>query len=113
MGSINYTYDFGDDWRFLIIHEDTLEDYYFGYPTLISGEGTAPLEDVGGIPGYYEFLKIYNDVNHKDYLTVLSWSKEHFYREFDVELINRKLKGIKYKKTQWDKLTHINHVVES
>ena len=47
-GEISYAYDFGDDWQFKIKLEEIVEDYYFGYPTLLDGAETAPPEDVGG-----------------------------------------------------------------
>ncbi|MBO1911106.1 plasmid pRiA4b ORF-3 family protein, partial [Microvirga sp. 3-52] len=57
-GEFLYTYDFGDDWRIRVELEEIVEDYYFGYPTLLDGEGTAPPEDVGGPPGYELFLEV-------------------------------------------------------
>nr|WP_255259599.1 plasmid pRiA4b ORF-3 family protein [Lentibacillus sp. CBA3610] len=48
-GEINYIYDYGDGWYFLITLEKTIEDYHYGYPTLIDGAETAPPEDVGGL----------------------------------------------------------------
>lgn len=105
-GQINYRYDFGDDWRILITLEETIDDYYYGYPTLIDGAETAPPEDVGGLSGYYEFLKIYNDDKHSDHEDVKVWAEEQRYREYDKNKINRSLKSIKYKKTEWDKLGH-------
>lgn len=63
-----YSYDFGDDWKIRVELEGIVDDYYFGYPTLLDGQGMAPPEDVGGPPGYEEFLKMYNDPTHPDYL---------------------------------------------
>ncbi|WP_205842214.1 IS1096 element passenger TnpR family protein [Natranaerobius trueperi] len=31
------------------------------FPTLLDGKETAPPEDVGGVHGFYEFLKSYCD----------------------------------------------------
>ena len=53
-----YNYDFGDSWQFRIKLEEIVDDYYFGFPTLLDGAETAPPEDVGGIPGFYEFLRV-------------------------------------------------------
>ncbi len=101
---IKYTYDYGDDWRILVTLEEIVEEYHYGYPTLIDGAETAPPEDVGGLPGYYEFLKIYYDPEHPEYEEIRAWAKEQRYREYDAEFINRKLKSLKYKKTEWDKI---------
>lgn len=51
---IKYNYDFGDDWKFIVKLEDIVEDYYFGFPTLLDGAETAPPEDVGGLYGFYD-----------------------------------------------------------
>ncbi|MBM7573484.1 plasmid pRiA4b ORF-3 family protein [Aquibacillus albus] len=103
-GKLDYIYDFGDDWRFHITLEEVVEDYYYGYPTLIDGEETAPPEDVGGIPGYESFLQVYHDEKHPDHEEIRAWAEEQRYQEFDKEWINKLLKSIKYKKTEWDKL---------
>jgi len=103
-GEIKYTYDYGDDWRILVTLEEIVEEYHYGYPTLIDGAETAPPEDVGGLPGYYEFLKIYYDPEHPEYEEIRAWAKEQRYREYDAEFINRKLKSLKYKKTEWGKI---------
>ncbi|MFD1037422.1 plasmid pRiA4b ORF-3 family protein [Virgibacillus byunsanensis] len=108
-GELTYTYDFGDDWRFLIMLEEVKEDYYYGYPTLIDGAQTAPPEDVGGLRGYYEFLNIYHNASHPDHEHIRNWAKEQSYREYDEEHINRMLKFIKYKKTEWEKINTTNN----
>lgn len=108
---IVYTYDFGDDWQFIIKLEEIVDDYYFGFPTLIDGAETAPPEDVGGIPGFYEFLKVYQDEKHPDHDEIKAWAKEQYFREFDPEWINECLKSISYKKTEWDKINHDKYKV--
>ncbi|MTI80453.1 MAG: plasmid pRiA4b ORF-3 family protein [Firmicutes bacterium] len=97
---IKYTYDFGDDWGFLIKLEEIVDGYRFGYPTLIDGAETAPPEDVGGISGYYEFLKIYNDENHPGHKEIIDWALGQRFRQYDPEHINTMLKFIKYKKNE-------------
>ncbi|WP_243299636.1 plasmid pRiA4b ORF-3 family protein [Bacillus litorisediminis] len=101
---LHYTYDFGDNWQIVITLEKILEDYYYGYPTLVDGEGTAPPEDVGGFVGYSRFLEIFHNPNHPEYEEIRAWAKEQYYREYDPEFINSLLKFVKYKKTEWDKI---------
>ncbi|WP_449355063.1 plasmid pRiA4b ORF-3 family protein [Virgibacillus natechei] len=101
-GSVEYMYDYGDGWQFLVTLEKMLDDYHYGYPTLIDGAETAPPEDVGGIPGYYEFLEIYHDEKHPEHEEMKEWANEQLFREYDPEFINRILKFIHYKKTEWD-----------
>lgn len=103
---IRYIYDFGDWWIFTIKLEKIVDDYYFGFPTLLDGAETAPPEDVGGIQGYYDFLQVYNDENHPDYEEARNWAESGYFREYNPDWINSRLKGIRYKKTQWDKINH-------
>lgn len=102
--TFHYTYDFGDDWQHLITLEMILEDYHYGYPVLIDGQENCPPEDVGGLGGYDEFLKIYNDPCNLHYVETIEWLKEQNYRRFDKDFINSMLKFIKFKKTEWDKI---------
>lgn len=108
---IRYNYDFGDDWNFIIRLEQIVDDYYFGFPTLLDGEQTAPPEDVGGIYGYYEFLEVYNDPKHPEHEDTKAWAESLHFREYDPDWINTGLKGIKYKKTEWDKINHEKYLV--
>jgi len=108
-----YNYDFGDDWRILVELEEIVEDYYFGYPTLLNGEGTAPPEDVGGPPGYEAFLEVYQDSTHPDYLSTYAWAEEQFYLPLDIAWLNDRLKYVKYKKTEWQYIDHENYHVLS
>ncbi|MFJ5770779.1 SEC-C metal-binding domain-containing protein [Psychrobacillus sp. NPDC093180] len=112
-GQFVYSYDFGDDWRIRVELEDTVEDYYFGYPTLLDGEGTAPPEDVGGPPGYEEFLKVYHDPTHPDYLRTYAWAEGMYYLPLDIDWVNELLKSVKYKKTEWQHIDHDNYFILS
>ncbi len=103
---IKYEYDFGDGWEFIIKLEDIVYDYYFGFPTLLDGGETAPPEDVGGLYGFYEFLKVYNDNSHPEHEQAKAWADSLSFKEYDPEWINMNLKSIKYKKTEWDKINH-------
>ncbi len=103
---ILYRYDFGDGWEFIIRLEDIANDYYFGYPTLLDGAETAPPEDVGGIPGFYDFLEVYRDDKHPEHEEMKVWADSQGFKEYDPEWINELLKNIAYKKTEWDKINH-------
>ena len=86
---MNYVYDFGDDWRHNIEVEKiiTLEDK--NYPVCVDSEGYAPPEDVGGITGYEEFLRIIADEDEPDREHMLVWAKSQGYRDLDIQLVNR------------------------
>jgi len=68
-------------------------------------------KDVGGVDRFYDFLKVYNDPANEYYTEVREWGKEQFYRELDIERINHRLKAVKWKKTEWDKINHVNYEI--
>ena len=110
-GEFLYNYDFGDGWYIQIVLEDIVDDYYFGYPTLIAGEGIAPPEDVGGPRGYEEFLKIYHNPFHPEYLSTYAWAESMHYFLLDIDNANELLKHVKFKKTEWEHIDHENYYV--
>lgn len=60
---ISYLYDFGDAWRHQIsIGREVPAQPGLGYPRLVSGQGKCPPEDIGGTPGFEEYLKIISDL---------------------------------------------------
>ena len=95
--TFHYLYDFGDSWE----HELTLEENrYFNRElrtelACLEGERACPPEDVGGVPGYFEFLNALKDPNHEEHESYTEWSGGNFDSErFDPESINWEL--IKY-----------------
>ena len=52
--SYTFTYDFGDDWKYLVQIEKVLENYEKNYPEVIKYKGDLPAEDCGGVWGYQE-----------------------------------------------------------
>ncbi len=53
-----YVYDFGDNWQHAVTVEGVVEgDPDMAYPRFVDGAGRAPPEDVGGTPGFEEFIK--------------------------------------------------------
>ncbi len=57
---IKYKYDFGDNWliNIEVLKEENVEDEY---PKCIDGKRAGPLEDCGGVWGYYSVLEALND----------------------------------------------------
>lgn len=110
---IKYIYDFGDNWIFTIILEDIVDDYYFGFATLLDGAETAPPEDVGGLDGFYEFLEAYRDSKHPDHQEIKAWADAQYFKEYDPEWIKSYIScsGMQYKKNEWDKINHENYRV--
>lgn len=108
---VNYMYDFGDGWQFTITLEKIVEDYYFGYPTLLDGAETAPPEDVGGLYGFYEFLEAYRNPKHPEHKEAKEWAESLYFREYDPDWLNLRLKGLNYKKTEWNRINHENYEI--
>ena len=71
---IRYIYDFGDDWVHLI-RVQTIDGPVPGdlYPKLIDVLGNCPPEDVGGHPGYQNFLEAIADKRHPDHRHLTNW----------------------------------------
>ena len=40
-----------------------------------------------------------------------AWVEDWNFREYDPDWINERLKGLDYKKTEWDKIKHENYQV--
>ncbi len=77
--TINYIYDFGDNWEHTI-KIGKITDPIPGelYPRLSDVTGKCPPEDVGGYPGYYEFLDAMADPEHPDHEHLKQWYGENF-----------------------------------
>ena len=73
-----YNYDFGDDWYHEILLEGVLlQKDGIKYPICTDGERACPVEDCGGIPGYYHLLEVLADRKHEEYRDMVSWLKNH------------------------------------
>ena len=69
-----YTYDFGDDWRHSVVVEEVVAAApMIDYPRFIDGARRAPPEDVGGLPGFEEFLEAMADPKHPEHHSVMTW----------------------------------------
>jgi hypothetical protein len=85
-----YVYDFGDDWQ----HEAVLEkvipvNHVVKAPVCLGGERRCPPEDVGGVPGYEEFLEVILDPTHEEHEHMAGWAGGPFQaEEFDVKAMN-------------------------
>ena len=109
--TITYEYDFSDDWRLDIELLGTVEDYYLGHPTVLEGDGTAPPEGVGGIPGYASFLEIYQNQSHPEFLSLKVWAEQQRYLPFELDETNEFLKYIKCENKDWEHIKLENHAV--
>ena len=77
--TLKYLYDFGDGWEHTIKVE-RIADAVPGlaYPILIDAVGRCRPEDVGGPPGYDEFLDALADPVHERHAEMKDWVGEAF-----------------------------------
>lgn len=69
-----YLYDFGDGWEHHVSVEKILPPHPGSkLPLCLDGANACPPEDVGGPPGYVEFLEAINDPAHEEHEAMLEW----------------------------------------
>lgn len=72
--SFDYVYDFGDDWEHRVqIEGIEPADPALKYPRFISGARRGPPEDVGSVPGYYDFLEAVSNPRHREHRRLVEW----------------------------------------
>lgn len=97
-----YTYDLGDDWQHRVTIEKIIDDYEYDYPQVIKYKGDCPVEDCGGIWGYYDCLEIISDESNPEYEDRLNWMKSQGYPcTYDMAAVNEELKDAYFYK--WGK----------
>lgn len=94
-----YEYDFGDSWQHEIKIEKVIppDEKVPPYPVLLAGERSCPPENIGGPPGYEDFLAAINDPESKESAEMLDWygSDDFDPDYFEMEAINKLLKKMK------------------
>lgn len=68
---LTYTYDFGDDWRHVLVVEELLPPQRTA--TCMAGKGACPPEDCGGPWGYQNLLEAIDDPQHPEHAELLEW----------------------------------------
>jgi Plasmid pRiA4b ORF-3-like protein len=88
-----YLYDFGDSWEHdLILEAILLPETTAQYPSCIGGERRTPPEDVGGIPGYEEYLAALADPEHEEHGNMLQWRGPFDPESFAPDQVNQRLR---------------------
>lgn len=83
--SLKYLYDFGDGWEHTVKIERVLEAEPGAlYPRLVEATGRCPPEDIGGPPGYAEFLEAIADPDHERHDEIV----EFYDADFDPHAID-------------------------
>jgi hypothetical protein len=69
-----YECDFGDSWHHEVVFEGCLWAERGGrYPVCVEGARACPPEDVGGTPGYEEYLEAMADPDHERHDEFMGW----------------------------------------
>ena len=114
-----YLYDFGDSWEHEIVVEkispakpDEL------YPVCIAGERACPVEDCGGVTGYYDLLDAIRDPEHEEHERMILWARrdgvDYDPEEFNLKSINRELRFYWSRRRRWSyplAMTSVNRCV--
>jgi hypothetical protein len=94
-----YRYDMGDNWRHRIVIESpprSAATQELPLPICLAGENACPPDDVGGAPGYEQFLQTLGDGRHEQHEDMVRWIGGVFDpKGFDLNRINRDFKGAK------------------
>jgi len=105
--SVLYVYDFGDNWRHSLVLEKILPASATTVrPVCLAGERHCPPEDVGGVPGYQEFLEVVFDPSHEEFDHYLQWAEgpspvnqsvgRFQPEEFDLRAVNAALSRMRW-----------------
>jgi len=95
-----YLYDFGDSWEHWIEFEGEHEKQQTKYPKCLEGERACPPEDVGGTPGYENFLDAIKDPQHQYHDQFIMWVGG----TFDPEKFDFKKVKFHNPKTRWKRV---------
>lgn len=88
---VMYEYDFGDSWEHIIILEKVVKSQTF-QAIYLEGNGERPPEDVGGLWGFKEYLKIMEDKKNPSHHDMTVWAESQKERKLSSERINKRLK---------------------
>jgi len=95
--SMLYEYDFVDGWQHKIVLEKIILTDVIRKPVCLGGERNCPPEDVGGVPGYEEFLETIFDPTHMEFRNYTTWAGAPFQaEEFDLAAVNEALERMRW-----------------
>lgn len=84
---LRYLYDFGDGWQHVVAVEAIEPCEFTGsWCEVLDGARACPPEDVGGVPGYLDFLQIILQPDTEEGQDALAWVGGNF----DPELFDRR-----------------------
>ena len=95
--SMDFCYDFGDDWHFTVRLEEIIEDesYDETAPLVLDGKGLGIIEDCGGVYGLKDLVQSFFFKSGEEYETNCEWLGV---TEFDITAFNKKAINANLKK---------------
>lgn len=95
---IIYIYDFGDDWKHSITLVEITDEKLL-VPQCMGGKGKAPIDDCGGIWGYYHIVEAINDLKHPEHRDFREWlglkkGQRWDLNAFDLEDARKRLREV-------------------
>ena len=95
--SLEYTYDFGDNWHLRVELEAVLGvRTRLKHAVCVAGEHAAPPEDAGGVGGFREFLDALADPRNDEHENYVEWSGGNYdFESLDLAEINARLQQVR------------------
>ena len=95
--AFSYMYDFGDNWRHIVVVEKVIDsDEGNNWTQCIAGANACPPEDVGGTGGYEDFVEAILNPGHEEHIAMRRWNGGPFDPHgFDVNAVNRELRRLR------------------
>ena len=91
-----YEYDFGDGWEHQLMLEKLLAVGESTAFVCLAGKGACPLEDCGGIGGYYHLLEVLAHPDDPEHDDMKEWvGGEINPDEFDLDAVNKSLEPMR------------------
>ena len=93
--SLRWDYDFGDSWEHDVVVE-AIEplDPKGKLPVVLDGARACPPEDVGGVPGYEEFVRALSNSKSRAHKQMKEWAPKGFDPAvFDLLSANRRVRA--------------------
>ena len=84
---LNYTYDFGDDWEHRLELEKIVDPLDGLKAKYITGRSCSPIEDCGGIWGYYDLVDALNNPDNPNHEEMREWLELEAGDVFDLKYI--------------------------
>jgi hypothetical protein len=93
--AFGYKYDFGDSWDHIVeIETKVTLPVLPKHATCVAGALARPPEDVGGKPGYANFLETISDPQNPEYRETIEWCGGHFDPEwFDLAITDKDVRN--------------------